>query len=79
MEPSVAKTILTTTTKEPQLGCDVIVISLVSVTNSLRESLKKVKFGLLAEPPMTPPPSPYLGPVIRLIFLLFYSKHEKVL
>ena len=43
---------------------------------------KNVKFGLLAEPPLTPPPN--LGPVIRSIFLLFYSnlhnsKHETAL
>ena len=34
---------------------------------------KNVKFGLLAEPPLTPPPPPYLGPVIGSISLLFYS------
>ena len=26
---------------------------------------KNVKLGLLAEPPLTPPPPPNLGPVIR--------------
>ena len=52
----------------------------------LRGGFKKkyAKFGLLAEPPLTPPPSPNLGPIIRLIFLLFYSnlhlsKHETAL
>ena len=52
---------------------------------NLREGLKKnVKFGRLAEPPLTPPLPPNLGPVIRSIFLLFYSnlhpsKHETAL
>ena len=36
---------------------------------NLREGLKKnVKFGRLAEPPLTPPLPPNLGPVIRSIF-----------
>ena len=53
---------------------------------NIREGFKKknVKFGLLAEPPLTPPPPPNLGPNIRSIFLLFYSnlhtsKHETAL
>ena len=32
---------------------------------------KKGKFGLLAEPPLTPPPPTNLGPVIRSIFYCF--------
>ena len=35
----------------------------------LREGLKKVRFGLLAE--LAPPPHPNLGPIIRLIFYCF--------
>ena len=45
---------------------------------------KKCEIWALAEPPLTPPPPPNLGPVIRSIFLLFYSnlhpsKHETAL
>ena len=42
----------------------------------LREGFKKknVKFGLLAEPPLTPPPPPNLGPVIRSIFFIVLFK-----
>ena len=40
----------------------------------LRKASNNVKLGLLAEPPLAPPPPPNLGPILRSIFFTVVFK-----